>query len=714
MIKFRRPWQRQLVIHITVLAIYVLMTGLALDGLLLNLDRALPGSGHDYDYAIFHWDMWWMRHALFDLRTNPFETDFMVYPFAHSLVLHTFVPFWGLLSIPLQSFMKIDMILNVFIVVSFLLTAYLTFLFTNRHGSPWSLSLLAGAFTAFTPAMLSRATDVHLNMLPMWWLPLSLLMFDLAFRSRRLIAALPLPLCLYAALLTDLQYMMWIPIVLVPYALSRFLSAEFRSKRERWPGLLLRLGLAATLFVGLVLLYPVRQLLALDTTGYPEADLHTPIFYSLPITFLFQSGAGDRTIGFLIVPTAIAVWILGRKQKGGGFWLAAAALSLLFALGPSPAFKPYPNFINIPLPYLALHTLLRGRYRCPVRFAVPAVFSLSVFIALKGRAVLKALGGRRFLRLGLVSGMLLLLIADYGLLRPFPSFFPKEYDLYHKLAEDSRDVVLLEVPFGIDTGYTLYGHGHQLIYYQSVHEKRIPSGAFSRLSLMLVDYMNSFHLIRAMSGEANVDSAAYDELPELIDSWNIGYVFVHRDLLSRNELGQIPSFFTMHPSLCFWQVEGDLLAYRSRPPGGCPPVKGAVRVDFGSPGDAAYVGSGWYLPEQIGAVTGRWAGGVPTATLRFDLRPQTYRMCFSAWAYPPHQVVTVEVNGVDVAEVPIGEALAVYTVTIPASAITSGEPTYIHLGHAVLLSAYERTQGEIPDRRPLGAAYEWLSLEPVE
>jgi len=561
MTNLRSLWCMRLVQHVAVLTLYVLMTGLALNSLGLHFGDALPGDGQHYDYAIFCWDMWWMRHALVEMRTVPLETDFIIYPFTHSLALHTFVPFWGLLSIPLQPFMKINVILNTFIVISFLLTAYFTFLFAYRHGSSWSLSVIAGALMAFTPPMISRTAHAHLNMLAMWWIPLTLLAFDLVCHSRRLGSALPLAFCLYAALLTDLQYMMWVPMVLVPYAFDQFLSPGFRSDRGRRYSLLVRLGLVALVFACLVLLYPVSQLLQLNTSGYPQASLKTPIFYSFPISAFFQDGADDFTIGLLIVPVTIVVWVLGGARKGGGLWLAVAAASLLLALGPYPSLEPHTEIFRLPLPYLALHKLLRGQYRCPVRFAVPAVFSLSTFIALGGRAVLDRLRVAQPLRLVLVGGMLLLIVMDYDLLRPFPIFFPRDYAVYREVAKDSRDVVLLEVPFGVDTGYILFGHGHQLIYYQPIHRKRIPSGALSRMSLTAVNHFRSYHLFEAIAGKADLNPAAADELAQLIEQWNIGYVLVHRDLLSQEELQQLPPFFATHPSLCFWRAEGDLLAY---------------------------------------------------------------------------------------------------------------------------------------------------------
>jgi hypothetical protein len=462
----------------------------------------------------------------------------------------------------------------------------------------------------------------------------------------------------------------------------------------------------------LLWVYPVRQLRRLDTSGYPQASLETAHAYSLSALAPFGSGTGESAMSRLLVPLAIAVWVLDKDRKRGAKWLATAVVSLLLAMGPYLSLEPYID-VRLPLPYLVLHRLLGGQYRTPVRFAIPGIFSLSVFVAVKGRAVLDRLRVARPLRLAVVGALLGLMILDYGLLRPFPIFFPKEYAVYEEVAQDPRDVVLVEVPIGVYS-YAQFGHGEKLIYYQSIHEKRIPSGALSRMSLTVYDYLHSFNVLEAMAGIRDLTPAATDELTQLIEEWNIGYVFVHRDMFYRERLQHLPPFLTEHPDLCFWREEGDLLAYRARPPEGCPPLEGTVRVSLGSPEDVAYAGTGWYPPENIGGVTGRWAGGIPTATLRLDLPPQTYCLRFNAWAYPPDQSVTVEVNEETITTLPMPEAWMVYTATIPASAIQAGNATHIRFSHAALLAPSERTGGESTDERPLGAAYDWVVIEPCE
>jgi hypothetical protein len=139
---------------------------------------------------------------------------------------------------------------------------------------------------------------------------------------------------------------------------------------------------------------------------------------------------------------------------------------------------------------------------------------------------------------------------------------------------------------------------------------------------------------------------------------------------------------------------------------------GTSRLTLGQSGDERYVGPGWYDVENIGGPQGRWAGGMLTSTLRLLLPKQSLRVSFNALAYPPDQSVTVRVNGQPVAHFELTEAWQVYQFDLPAGALPDTGPALIELVHAKLLSANQHTNGQSPDKRPLGAAYAWFEFTP--
>src|SRR3990170_8582859 len=65
-------------------------------------DSVVTQAGWELDGWQFLWNLWWVKHALVDLHTHPFHTDFLYYPQGSDLYLHSLASTQGVLSIPLQ------------------------------------------------------------------------------------------------------------------------------------------------------------------------------------------------------------------------------------------------------------------------------------------------------------------------------------------------------------------------------------------------------------------------------------------------------------------------------------------------------------------------------------------------------------------------------------------------------------------------------------
>lgn len=141
------------------------------------------------------------------------------------------------------------------------------------------------------------------------------------------------------------------------------------------------------------------------------------------------------------------------------------------------------------------------------------------------------------------------------------------------------------------------------------------------------------------------------------------------------------------------------------PPAGC--------VDVGHAADGRYLGQGWFRPETIGAVPGRWAGGTLTTSVRLALPPdQGYEVRFRALAYPPGQTVTVGADGRALATLPLAGDWAEYAVHLPAAFVAEGVTT-LTWAHAAARSPFAATDGGSSDRRALTAAYDWICVSPL-
>jgi hypothetical protein len=188
-------------------------------------------------------------------------------------------------------------------------------------------------------------------------------------------------------------------------------------------------------------------------------------------------------------------------------------------------------------------------------------------------------------------------------------------------------------------------------------------------------------------------------------------------MLSTEVANWAVALFNSQSDWCLVDEEETLLAYRRKDTGVCPtsllnpPADGAIRL-----GEAAadrYLGQGWYPAENIGGPQARWTGAEPAAVLRVHLPRQAHQLTFRAASFLPDQLTSVAVNDQLIAQLPMGEGWAEYHMDLPASAIPADGWLTIVLTANRSASAYERTNGQSEDRRPLAVAYESVALLPA-
>ena len=215
---------------------YLLIACLALDALIANFTTAMPGivklqasnEIQPSEFDIFFWNLWWVRHAIFDLHVSPLYTNFVVYPFVSPLAGHTLALLWGLFSAPFQLLVGLIPTFNGIVVLAFVLAGLAMYAFVRRHVQRASVALLAGLIFAFTPAMIQRASVGHLDKISIFWLPLCLLTWDKVIETRRWTWAVITGLCLYLAWLTDFQQTMWTLLLLGPYVITTLIKPRKR------------------------------------------------------------------------------------------------------------------------------------------------------------------------------------------------------------------------------------------------------------------------------------------------------------------------------------------------------------------------------------------------------------------------------------------------------------------------------------------------------
>lgn len=569
-------WVRRLAI----VGFYALVAGITLNALIANFTTAMPGivkmqasnEIQPAEFDIFFWNLWWVRHAIFDLHVSPLYTNTVVYPFLSPLAGHTLALLWGVVSAPFQVIFGLIPTFNAIIVLSFVLVATGMYAFVRKHVERTSVAVLAGLMFAFTPAMVHRASVGHLDKLSIFWLPVCLLLWDKVVETKRWTWAVMVGVCVYLSWLTDFQQTMWTLLLLGPYAIFRIrMNTDSTDKTQsaligvdRRPIGLILIALLALVIPALFA--PLPQLLDANKLNYPPVRLEDTAYFSFQVQNLFtRSDNGDFTIGLLLPVLALISLPFIRRDSARWFWLIVGLGCFILALGP------YVDIggTRIELPYALIHRLLGNQYRTPMRFMTPAVLALTMVVCLtldRSAFRWKWLINRVTAQRALVAGLMLLFIWDYSLLNSFPITTMPDYQAYRTIAHTPGEFAVLEVPIGVRTGFAMVGRGEYLQYYAPVHQHPIPSGYLSRLPNEVLDYFYSDPLLGALTlshglpPQAEVDA----QLSRLIQEWNIGYVVLHRDMLEQGRVKSFGDLLNRQPLLEKAGEEGPLVIYKVR------------------------------------------------------------------------------------------------------------------------------------------------------
>lgn len=563
-----------------IVLLYLLIAFLALDALIAHFTTAMPGivklqasnEIQPSEFDIFFWNLWWVRHAIFDLHVNPLYTNFVVYPFFSPLAGHTLALLWGFFSAPFQMLFGLIPTFNGIVVLAFVLAGTAMYAFVRKHVQRASVALLAGLIFAFTPAMIQRASVGHLDKISIFWLPLCLLVWDKLVETRRWTWAVITGLCLYLAWLTDFQQAMWTLLLLGPYVIYTVFfkqpghSTAGDSKRLRAavsPWLILVMIAA---FIIPALFAPLPQLLEANQLNYPPVQLEDTAHFAFQAQNLFtRSDNGDFTIGQLLPVLGLISIPFIRRDGERWFWLILALGCFILALGPYLEI----GGTRVALPYALVHRLLGNQYRTPMRFMTPAVLALTMLVCLTlDRTVFRWtwLINRMVAQRALVAGLMLLFIWDYDLLKPFPITTMPDYQAYRSIAREPGHFTVLELPLGVRTGFAIVGRGETLQYYAPFHQHPTPTGYLSRLPNEVLDYFYSDPLLGALTlshglpPQAEVDA----QLSQLIRDWDLGYVILHRDLLEKGRIKSFGDLLDRQPLLEKVGEEGPLVIYKAQ------------------------------------------------------------------------------------------------------------------------------------------------------
>lgn len=723
--------------HLIVLFLYLIITLIVTYPLITQFTSHVPGtttwSLDEYGYV---WNHWWFKHSLFELQTNPFETDYLFYPLGTPLVLYAYTLSHVFLAVPIYFAFGIVPAVNLTVWFSFVMAAFGMYLFmfyflrvslriwnekynarlgaiaSNPHLHMYA-AFVAGVVFAFTSNRYVYLSLGHYNIIATEWIP-----FYLLFLFKTLLEAKwknALLAGMFAALALYTETTDGVLLVLLTLAILVF---EWRLVTQ--PATFARLALVAGatgLFFAPLLIPTAFELFAsgyalpgfghsenllVDLNGFfAPTSLH-PLnrFWEQELDAVRQqiSRFSDINTYFVGYATVIlALFGFGVFARRNRMWLGIALGFAILAMGPLLHINGKHVFdmdglqVNFPMPFLALHYIpILRENRVPNRYSILVVIALAVLISYAVWWVSARLASRKSpfaqnILPAMVSGIVSVVLVFEHLALPLPLTDARIPNVYSQIRNDAGQFTVLSLPLGIRNSFGQIGaEDTRTQYYQSAHQKFLLSGQIQRNPPYLLQYFENAPVIStilALEDYRPIDEATIARDKNLADDvvnfLDIRYVVVNPSIAGRppyeDNRDRVIEYLQQVLPLGEKIVDADgMLAYRVNQT----PLKFPYTVQLKNLRARLVQGHGWLPIENIGGADAMWATQ-PRATLHLPLREQRdYQLTLRAlpFAYPngPQQSFAITLNGVALPRVAMNEGWQEYTLTLPRDAVRYG------------------------------------------
>jgi hypothetical protein len=669
--------------HFFVLGLYLVLTVVLTWPLALHFATHVPGDGSD-DPALV-WNLWWVKHAVVDLHSNPLLCDYMFYPLGIDLTFYTLTIVNGFASVPLQPLMGLVSTSNLIVFATFVLSAYGAYLLVRyllpRDVHP-AVPFIAGLIYAFSSNRFLYASLGQFNILSTQWIPFYVLFL---IKTRRRPGGMQYPLLAAVFLLlngyTEFTYASFLLVFTLIYLLY-WLATE--GWRENLP-FVRNLALIGALFVvGMSpILYRMWRVMAVegdflveglgfanvfsaDLLGFlvpsrlhPLADLWRKSFDFSYLNFVF--------IGYVVL--GLAVWgaVSHFKDRTVRFWIVAGLVFAAISLGPTLRFNGQEHELPLPFDLLLALPFFKGN-RYPSRYSVMLALCWAALASYGLYRLIGLLqGGRR--RWAMSAAVAILVVFEH-LSVPLPLSDFRVPEAYATIAEDPGDFAVLEIPLAWRNGFRVTGTMDPVImfeqFYQTVHEKRLLGGNTSRNPEYKFQYFTEAPVINtiiALENGYEMDQATWNRdrelAPDVLRLLGVRYVVLHTEETPSPLVEYVQEVLGGQRT-----YEGTgILVYRISPS----PLDEEVLVDLGTEQDRLSLGEGW--SESGGEYV--WAQR-REARLLVALSPEHRKMSLRVLAHGSGQSMEVVLNGQAVTSLELEEGWHEYEVLLPAHLVRDG------------------------------------------
>lgn len=488
---------------IPVLLLYLGLTLFMTFPLILNMTTHIPGVGEDGPVHVWH--LWWLKHSLFSLKSNPLVTDYIFWPQTVNTVFdaHTFTN--ALISLPLQPIFGLIFASNLIIVSALTLSAFGAYLLAKDILKDKLTALIAGIIFAFPPYIFAHLLDGHSNLVTTWPIPFYVLFLLKALKSLRGKDAIAAGFFLGILSMNDYTYTAF-SLILTGLIFLYYLFSGWR--RLVNPKTILRLGLLFAVWFLTFSPLAIPAFKAYFSGFHPSVPLWVQDFYGADLLWLVKSNPLHPSLGslfpvpklgivestvnlgwsviFLSLVGAFLIWF-SKRESELKLWVFLATALFLLTLGPSLHVNGASEWwfgefrLMIPLPYILVHTLpFIGGTQEPARLVIMLMLPLAILSA----SALKVLISRFsvFKKMIVVEVVSAVILFEF-LAIPFPMHEMKVPPVYNVIAEDVGDFAVMSLPLGWNNNVEALGRPvlGDLQYYQTAHQHPIFRATVARL-----------------------------------------------------------------------------------------------------------------------------------------------------------------------------------------------------------------------------------------
>lgn len=522
-----------------------------------------------FDAWQFLWDMWWVKYAIVNLQTNPFHTDFLIYPQGSDLYLHPLTFINGLMAIPLL--LATDNVVlswNLIALFSFVFSGIGAYLVAVRLTHNRLAGLLAGYIFAFAPFTLMRLGG-HYNIFTTWPIPFFAL-FMLRFQETRRWWDAALAGVFWAILtLNWLEFATDAALLFGIFIL--YWSVVYFRRGDRQGLLTFWRGAAVVLAVWFLISSPYLVPAANDARSsdylHPGGDesFSADILSYVTPSPLWGPGAAPlvggpnpahlpvgaiETTAYLggvpLLLATLAFFTVRRNPHRVLFWGIAFFAFAVLALGPYLYIDDSRHHsilgwqFSIPLPYQIYDQIpLFETRRVPARMIMFGYLALAVLAAIGLTFVMEKLRGRwtRAAYLAPVAGVVAIgLVALEYWNPPVHVSELSRPAVLREIRSEPGDFTVVHAPLGRRNGEIFVGDptgGPLANFYQSQHEKPTFGGYLSRVEDRDFDWFFRQPGLRFLACPTCPDQPSGDDVNaglvrQFFRDQRIKYVFVHR------------------------------------------------------------------------------------------------------------------------------------------------------------------------------------------